>query len=71
MTLFEDMRLRAGKNDISNPFIKDELMRRIFIGTGQKGSRGTFVSLYINGVWKGYYNLCEHQIGRASCRERV
>lgn len=60
VTLFEDMRLRAGKNDISNPFIKDELMRRIFIGTGQKGSRGTFVSLYINGVWKGYYNLCEH-----------
>ncbi|HRR33448.1 MAG TPA: CotH kinase family protein [Kiritimatiellia bacterium] len=60
VTLFEDMRLRAGKNDVSNPFIKDELMRRIFIGTGQKGSRGTFVSLYINGVWKGYYNLCEH-----------
>jgi hypothetical protein len=60
VTLFEDMRLRAGKNDISNPFIRDELMRRIFIGTGQKGSRGTFVSLYINGVWKGYYNLCEH-----------
>jgi len=60
VTLFEDMRLRAGKNDVSNPFIKDELMRRIYIGTGQKGSRGTFVSLYINSVWKGYYNLCEH-----------
>jgi len=60
VTKFEDMRLRAGKNDVSNPFIKDELMRRIYIGTGQEGSRGTFVSLYLNGVWKGYYNFCEH-----------
>jgi autotransporter-associated beta strand protein len=60
VALFGDMRLRAGKNDVSNPFIKDELMRRIYTGTGQEGSRGTFVSVYMNGVWKGYYNLCEH-----------
>ncbi len=60
ITKFEDMRLRAGKNDLSNPFIRDELMRRIYIGTGQEGSIGTFVSIYINGVWKGYYNFCEH-----------
>jgi len=60
VTTFEDMRLRAGKNDIYNPFIADELMRRLFIGTGQQGAIGTFVSLYINGIWKGYFNLCEH-----------
>jgi autotransporter-associated beta strand protein len=60
VTKFENMRLRAGKNDISNPFIADELMRRLFIGTGQQGAIGSFVSLYINGVWKGYFNFCEH-----------
>lgn len=60
VTKFEDIRLRAGKNDIQNPFIRDELMRRIYIGTGQEGSRGIFATLYINGVFKGYYNLCEH-----------
>jgi len=60
ITKFEDLRIRAGKNDIRNPFVLDELMRRLFIGTGQQGSIGTFVSVYINGVWKGYFNLCEH-----------
>jgi len=60
VTKFEDIRIRAGKNDIKNPFIIDEMMRRLFIGTGQQGSIGTFVSVYINGVWKGYFNFCEH-----------
>lgn len=60
VTKFEDIRLRAGKNDIQNPFIKDELMRRIHIGTGQKGSHGILATLSINGIFKGYYNLCEH-----------
>ncbi len=60
VTKFEDLRLRAGKNDIQNPFIRDELMRRIFIGTGQQGSRGIFATLFLNGTFKGYYNLCEH-----------
>jgi autotransporter-associated beta strand protein len=59
VTRFQDVRVRAGKNDISNPFIRDELLRRIFIGTGQKGSVGVFNTVYINGVFKGYYNLCE------------
>lgn len=57
---FTDVRLRAGKNDISNPFIKDELMRRLFLGTGQKSSVGIFNTVYVNGVFKGYFNLCEH-----------
>jgi autotransporter-associated beta strand protein len=59
VTRFTDIRLRAGKNDISNPWITDELLRRIFINTGQIGSTGAFNTLWINGVFKGYYNLTE------------
>lgn len=57
---FHDLRMRAGKNDVSNPFIEDEFMRRLFINTGQHGSRGMINTLYVNGVYKGYFNLCEH-----------
>ena len=57
---FHDLRMRAGKNDPSNPFIEDEYMRRLFIGTGQQSSRGMINTLYVNGVYKGYYNTCEH-----------
>jgi autotransporter-associated beta strand protein len=59
LTHFEDLRVRAGHNDITNPYIRDELTRRIFQGTGQVSALGVFASLYINGVWKGYYNFCE------------
>lgn len=60
VTSFHDVRVRAGKNDPSNPFIEDEYVRRLFLSTGQKGSRGMINTLYVNGVYKGYYNLCEH-----------
>ncbi|MFN0129469.1 MAG: lamin tail domain-containing protein [Verrucomicrobiales bacterium] len=56
---FEELRLRAGKNDISNPFIRDEFVRRLFTDLGQVGSVGSFNGLWINGAYKGYYNLCE------------
>lgn len=59
VTRFNDVRVRAGKNDISNPFVRDELMRRIYLGTGQKSSIGVFNTVYLNGVFKGYFNLCE------------
>ena len=59
VTRFTDIRLRAGKNDITNPWITDELLRRIFINTGQIGSTGVFNTLWINGTFKGYYNLTE------------
>ncbi|MBE0541633.1 MAG: chitobiase/beta-hexosaminidase C-terminal domain-containing protein [Verrucomicrobia bacterium] len=59
VTRFNDVRVRAGKNDISNPFLKDELMRRLYLGTGQKSSIGIFNTVYVNGVFKGYFNLCE------------
>lgn len=51
--------LRAGHNDQSNPFVRDEMIRRLQNFMGQYGSRGTFVNLFINGDYKGYYNLCE------------
>lgn len=56
---FDHLRLRAGKNDITNPHITDELCRRIFTGMGNEGITGTWCTLYVNGVFKGYYNLCE------------
>jgi hypothetical protein len=56
---FDHLRLRAGKNDIANPHITDELCRRIFTGMGNEGITGTWCTLYVNGVFKGYYNLCE------------
>lgn len=60
VTSFHSLRVRAGKNDVSNPFIEDEYMRRLFLATGQVGSRGMINTLYVNGVYKGYFNLCEH-----------
>jgi hypothetical protein len=51
--------LRAGHNDDTNPFVRDEMMRRLQHYTGHRASLGTFVNLFINGDYKGYYNLCE------------
>ncbi len=56
---YEDLRLRAGKNDMVDPFIKDEFMRRLYLATGNPSVLGTFATVYINGVFKGYYNACE------------
>lgn len=56
---FDHLRLRAGKNDVANPHITDELCRRIFTAMGNEGITGTWCTLYVNGVFKGYYNLCE------------
>ncbi|MCX8156061.1 MAG: lamin tail domain-containing protein [Verrucomicrobiae bacterium] len=56
---FDRLVIRAGKNDLTNPFIKDELIRRLAIDMGQVNVRGTFVNLFVNGVYKGYYNPTE------------
>lgn len=56
---FDRLRPRAGKNDMTSPFIKDELVRRLFSDMGHHVSRGTINTLYINGVYKGYYNTVE------------
>jgi len=56
---FEQLRIRAGKNDISNPFITDELVRRLFGEMGQASSHGIINTLYVNGKYKGFFNMCE------------
>jgi hypothetical protein len=57
VAVFDTLRLRAGKNDISNPFIRDELMRRLAVDMGQVSVAGIHNTLYVNGEFKGYYNL--------------
>jgi hypothetical protein len=59
VTTFDNIRLRSGKNDISNPFVRDELTRRLFLDTGNVSPRGINATTWINGVYKGYYNATE------------
>lgn len=51
--------LRSGHNDPENPFITDEMMRRLFKKTGQLAPMGRFVHLFLNGEYQGYYNPTE------------
>ncbi|MDG2122741.1 MAG: lamin tail domain-containing protein, partial [Verrucomicrobiales bacterium] len=44
---------------IINPLIVDEFTRRLWIDMGHVGVRGIFTSLYLNGSFKGAFNLCE------------
>ncbi len=55
---FDAIVFRAGSNDL-NPFVRDEIMRRLLADCGQVSSRGTFVSLFLNGRSSGYYNPVE------------
>ncbi|NCD32400.1 MAG: hypothetical protein EOL87_03170 [Spartobacteria bacterium] len=56
---YDNLRLRAGNNDWYNPFIRDELSRRLAMDCGYASSIGSFLNLYINGEYKGYYNIVE------------
>jgi len=56
---FQHIVLRAGQSDRTNPFIKDELGRRLHRDMGSAACNGTFVNLFINGRYQGYYNPCE------------
>ena len=56
---FDRVTLRAGMNDHSNPFIVDEMIRRMQFDTGNVAARGNFVNLFINGDYKRYYNPTE------------
>jgi len=56
---FEHLRLRAGKNDNYNPFITDELVRRLWLDMGHVGARGLFCAMYMNAVYRGIFNLTE------------
>jgi len=65
---FKSIVLRGGHNDRVNPFIKDELMRRLHKDMGHVASGGMMANLFINGEYKGYFNPCEH-IKDAFCQE--
>ena len=56
---FDRLVCRGGHNDGYNPFIHDELVRRLGIDTGQLQARGIIANLFINGEFKGYYNVTE------------
>ena len=56
---YKRFRVRAGKNDIKNPFIVDELVRRMSRDMGQPASIGVINSLYVNAELKGFYNMVE------------
>ncbi len=56
---YKQLVLRAGMNDHTDPFIVDELVRRLSADMGQISSQGILVNLYVNGVYKGYYNPTE------------
>ncbi|MHC4520717.1 MAG: CotH kinase family protein [Planctomycetota bacterium] len=66
--LFHSIVLRGGHNDRTNPFIKDELLRRLHKDMGQRACMGNFVNLFINGEYKGYFNPTEH-IKDDSCQQ--
>ncbi|MEJ6581801.1 MAG: lamin tail domain-containing protein [Akkermansiaceae bacterium] len=56
---YERFRIRAGKNDIENPYVIDELFRRLSHDMGNGASLGIINSLYVNGDLKGFYNMVE------------
>ena len=65
---FKSIVLRGGHNDRVNPFIKDELLRRLHKDMGHVDSGGTMANLFINGEYKGYFNPCDH-IKDEFCRQ--
>ena len=40
-------------------YLRDEFSRRTQLAMGQPASHGTFVHLYLNGLYWGVYNVCE------------
>ena len=56
---FDRIVLRSGHNDFENPFISDEVMRRLSANMGRLTSRGGFSHLFLNGEYQGYYNHVE------------
>jgi hypothetical protein len=64
---FDTIVLRAGANDgyawssarYTEQYIRDEFGRSLQRATGNAGSHGMFVHLYVNGLYWGLYNPCE------------
>ena len=56
---YDNLVLRAGHFDDSNPFLNDELTRRLFLSMGHLTSHGTMANVFLNGIHQGYYNPVE------------
>lgn len=41
-------------------YVRDQWVRDAQLALGQQSARGTFVHLYLSGIYWGIYNLCEH-----------
>lgn len=41
-------------------YIRDQWVRDTQIAMGQQGARGRYCHLYLNGIYWGVYNICEH-----------
>ncbi len=71
---FDTIVLRAGANDgytwsgneTNAQFTRDEFVRSLQHDTGNAASHGTFVHLYVNGLYWGLYNPCERPDGAFS-----
>ena len=55
---FDQIILRAGHNDV-NPFIRDEMTRRLHDNLGAVTVHGNLVNLFINGRYIGFFNPTE------------
>jgi hypothetical protein len=57
---WDNLRIRAGKNDAFNPLIIDEFCRRSFRCMGRNPAPiGFFANVFLNGSWKGLFNPTE------------
>ena len=56
---YSELRIRAGKNDPQDPFIIDEVSRRLYRDMGWFSPIGTIGTVYFNGSFKGYFNPTE------------
>ncbi len=56
---YNELRIRAGKNDILDPFIIDEVCRRLYRDMGWFSPIGTIGAVYFNGSFKGMFNPTE------------
>jgi len=68
-TSFDMIILRAGANDgwndwgrANTQYIVDEFLRRTQLALGQPAVHGTFVHLYLNGLYWGQYNVTERPV---------
>ncbi len=68
-TSFDTLILRAGFNNSWQAgssraqHLRDEFIRRSLLEMGQPSSRGSFVHLYLNGLYWGVYNVVERPSG--------